>query len=53
MFFHCILHCSSGVDIKAVAVPRHCGLAAVNLDEQMSLVGDRLLESKAKAGIAR
>lgn len=53
MFFHCIFALLSGMDIKAVAFPRHCGLAAVNVNEQMSLVGYRVLENKAKPGIAR
>lgn len=39
--------------MEAAEFPRHCGLAVVNVDEQVSLVGYRLLENKPKAGIAR
>lgn len=52
-FFIVYLHCSSGMDMEAAEFPRHCGLAVVNVDEQVSLVGYRLLENKPKAGIAR
>lgn len=52
-FFSVYLHCSLGMDMEAAEFPRHRGLAAVNVDEQMSLVGYRLLENKPKTGIAR
>lgn len=39
--------------MEAAEFPRHCGLAAVNVDEQMSLVGYKLLENKPKAGTTK